>query len=104
MNNNIIHVITSKKNKRVFSSDNYYEIFEWIKLNQDAKIRTCDYIGKNKIMSRKLFLRNFLKFTNDHYKFFILAQLLVPQTNNLRDLIAEMGLKTKYNEFRTEFN
>lgn len=96
----MLYVITSKKKKRVIATKDYNEIAEFIRVNQDARIRTLDYTGKTKIMHRKVFLKKFLDATKKQKEFFELTEILLPINTNNIAFISLMGLLKEFNQFK----
>lgn len=96
----MIYIVTSKKKKKVIAESDYLKIAEFIKKNQDARIRTLDYTAKPRIMNRQKFLRLFLEATGNQIEFFALTEILVPSYTNFVNFISFMGLLKEYNQFR----
>lgn len=95
-----LYIVTSKASKKIIASKSYTEIAEFIKNNQDAKIRTIDYTGNTKILNKKVFLTRFLKATQDKINFFALTEIMIPQYNNYRYFIDLIGLLDEYKTYK----
>lgn len=94
------YVLTSKQNRGVLATKNYQSMFEFIKKNQDTKIRTIDFTGKSKIMSKQLFLKNYYGSEKNKGKLFVLIQIMISSETAISTLISEMKLNTEYKEFK----
>lgn len=94
------YIITSNQNKGVLATKNYSDIFEFVIKNQDAKIRTVDFTGKSKIMSKQLFLKNYYNSEKNQGKLFVLIQIMINSETAISTLISEMKLNTEYKEFK----
>ena len=100
---NTYYIITSEANKKVFCSNNFYKIADFIKKNQDARVRTVDYTGKPKIMSKELFLTKFIAFSDNKKEFFILASIMINVRTNLSAFLSQRDLLQEFNAFKKEF-
>lgn len=94
------YVVTSQKSKKILTSKSYTEIAEFIKQNQDARIRTIDYTGKTKILNKKVFLQRYLQFTKDKITFFALTEIMIPLAKNYLYFIAILGLADDFKDYK----
>ena len=95
-----IVVTTSKANEAVITSNNYYEIADFIKKNRDARFRTLDHTGYTKILNRKIFLNNLKKQTEDLPLYFTLTEILIKDISNRRDYLIDVGLREEYKKYK----
>lgn len=100
---NTYYIITSETNKKVFCSDNFYKIADFIKKNQDARVRTVGYTGNPKIMSKELFLIKFIAFSDNKKEFFILASIMINTRSSLSAFMSQRNLLEEFNAFKKEF-
>lgn len=95
-----LYIVTSEKKKKVIASKSYTEIADFIKTNQDARVRTIDWTSKTKILHKKVFLTNFLKATENKEEFFALTEIMIPLYKNYRYFLAISGLLEEYKEYK----
>ncbi|QQV91448.1 hypothetical protein M1M25_gp018 [Tenacibaculum phage Gundel_1] len=100
---NSYYIITSEANRTVFCSDNFSKIEAFIKENQDARVRTVNYTGKPKIMSKELFLIKFLAFTQNKEKFFMLTRIMIEARTKFAAFMSMNQLLEEWKEFKREF-
>lgn len=95
-----LYIVTSQASKKVIASKSYIEISEFIKGNQDARIRTIDYTGKTKILNKKAFLNRYLKATGNKPTFFALTEIMIPKYTNYAYYLNNLDLMKEYNEYK----
>lgn len=96
------YILTSRWRKRILITKNYNECFDFIMKNSTTRIRTIDYTGKPKILSRVAFFREFFKNTNDLSQLFLLMEKMIVRNSNRYDTIYLMDLAKEYQIYKSE--
>lgn len=94
-------VFTSEKNKKVLSTKDISESFDFISKNLDAKVWTMDHTAKTKIFNRQTFIEKYFKLTKNEENTFKLAEIMIKGNNNFQYFLQQIGLKEKYTAYKS---
>ena len=97
---NFYYIITGEKKQSIISTKSYVECYDFITKNKDAKIRKIDYTAKPRILDRRKFLTGYIANTGEEVKFFLLAEILIKRTDDLRKFLNSCNLIQEYDKYK----
>ena len=98
---NKYYIVSDIKTGEILITKSYDEIYTFICVNKNAKIRLIDINIKPKIIDRRTFLTEYLKSTKNQNGFFELVKIMIKYDYDISKYLKSLNI---YNEYKYYIN